>query len=98
MKGGKFYGNIIEVMWMNLLLRLFRFGRLAEDRWRMGMWPPNRGYINVDTEAWEAVNYLIYFRKPLTRNKIYDILYPSREGSEKHDSEIHQEHDRKRKA
>nr|DAK73347.1 MAG TPA: hypothetical protein [Caudoviricetes sp.] len=52
-------------MWMDLLLRLFRFGKLAEDRWRMGMWPRSRGYINVNAEAWEAVNYLIYFRKPL---------------------------------
>ena len=65
MTGGKFYGNIIVVMCMDLLLRLFRFGKLAEDRWRMGMWPRSRGYINVNAEAWEAVNYLIYFRKPL---------------------------------
>lgn len=64
---GKFYGNIIVVIWMNLLLRFFRFGRLTEDRWRMGMWPQSTGYINVNAEAWEAVNYLLYFRKPLDR-------------------------------
>lgn len=58
---------IIVVKCMNLLLRLFRFGRLAEDRWHMGMWPQSKGYINVNAEAWEAVNSLIYFRKPLDR-------------------------------
>lgn len=83
MTGRKFYGNIIVVIWMNLLLRLFRFGRLAEDRWRMGMWPRSKGYINVNAVAWEAVNSLIYFHNPLTGNKIYDILYPTRERSEK---------------